>query len=79
MSKLVPDRYFLNSDNFLLTCTKVIKVLLILRKSKPTSLFNELKKQIPNISPDEFVLAINVLFALGKIQYSKTTDELELQ
>lgn len=71
-----------NKDNSMIFLTG--EVLTILKKSKTGRIkIDQLVNKIGKVKKinrlDELVPALNFLFLLGKIEYSSTTDEVELK
>lgn len=71
-----------NKDNSMIFLTG--EVLTILKKSKSGRIkIDQLVNKIGKVKKinrlDELVPALNFLFLLGKIEYSSTTDEVELK
>ncbi len=78
MQILVPYKHLQIHSCLLLKIATILRLLLKYQRISITKLYDLTKNRFNFLSYTEFILALDVLFILGKLKYHQNTDRVEL-
>ncbi|HFJ9467881.1 ABC-three component system middle component 6 [Bacillus cereus group sp. BfR-BA-01495] len=75
---IIPDKHFEMQQSLIFQTGKIIEILLEDKTSSVDELFEKFRFRSQYSDIESFVLAVNFLFCLGKLEFYKEKDMLRL-